>query len=219
MSLTFVIVVNVLIVIVLAAIARFVKIGNAETTAGGWNFNYSTSDLVLIAVVAAISGVVNTGISQVWAGLNALGPLQGATLQGAFMWNYLLIYFLVRKPGAMFIVALLELGMESLLGNTAGLSSLGWGITQGLAAEAVMAAVNYGVIGWWVFGLAGAAASQFGTVWTYYLYGWQADQATYWLATLIDLVSGFFLSGLLGLWIGRLIESTGLVRATRRPAS
>lgn len=216
MSLTFVIVANIVIVAVLALLAKFVKIGQAETTKGGWNFNYTTADLVLIAVVAAISGVVNTGISQVWASLNTLGPLQGATLQGAFMWNYLLIFFLVRKPGAMFIVALLELSMESLLGNTAGFSAFGWGITQGLAAEAVMAAVNYGVIGWWVFGLAGAAASQFGTAWTYYLYGWQADQTTYWLATLINLVSGFVLSGLLGFWIGKIIENTGLVRATRR---
>lgn len=218
MTLTFVIVANVLIVIALAALAKFVKIGNAETLQGGWNFNYTTTDLVLIAVVAAISGVVNTGVSQVWSTLNTLGPIQGATLQGAFMWNYLLIFFLVRKPGAMFIVALLELGMESLLGNTAGLSSLGWGITQGLAAEAVMAAVNYGLLGWWVFGLAGAAASQFGTVWTYYLYGWQADQTTYWLATLIDLVSGFILSGLLGFFLGKMIENTGLLRATRRDA-
>ncbi|HEU0296099.1 MAG TPA: ECF transporter S component [Anaerolineales bacterium] len=216
MTLTYVIVVNVLIVLALAAIARFVKIGKAESIQGGWNFNYTTRDLVFIAVVAAISGVVNTLISQVWATLNALGPVQGALLQGAFMWNYLLIFFLVRKPGAMLIVALLELGMESLLGNIAGFSSFGWGITQGLAAEAIMAAVNYGVIGWWVFGLAGAAASQFGTVWTYYLYGWQADQTTYWLATLVDLVSGFVLSGLLGFWIGKLIENTGLVRATRQ---
>ena len=216
MTFTFVIAANVLIVIALAAVAKFVKIGKAETIQGGWNFNYTTTDLVLIAVVAAISGVVNTGVSQLWSTLNTLGPLQGATLQGAFMWNYLLLFFLVRKPGVMFIVALLDLGMESLLGNTAGLSSLGWGITRGLAAELVMAAVNYGVLGWWIFGLVGAAASQFGTVWTYYLFGWQADQTTYWLATLIDLVSGFVLSGLLGFWLGKMIESTGLVRATRR---
>ncbi len=216
MTFTFVIVANVLIVIALGALAKFVKIGNAETVPGGWNFNYSTSDLVLMAVVAAISGVVNTFVSQIWSALNTAGPLYGATLQGAFMWNYVLIFFLVRKPGSMLIVALLEVGMETLLGNPMGMSAFGWGITQGLAAEVVMAFANYGVVGWWVFGLVGAAASQFGTVWTYKLFGWEFTQATYWLAALIDIVSGFVLSGLLGFGLGKMIERTGLVRATRR---
>jgi len=216
MTLPIVIGLNVLIVIVLGLLARFVKVGQAETIKGGWNFNYTTSDLIIIAVVAAISGVINTGISQIWSMLNTAGPLYGAILQGAFMWNYLLVFFLVRKPGSMLLVALLELGMESLLGNTAGFGAFGWGITQGLAAEAVMMFVNYGTISWWIFGLVGAAASQFGTVWTYYLYGWEYDQTTYWLAAAIDIVSGFVFSGLLGWWLGKTVERTGLLRTTRK---
>lgn len=216
MTLIFMIVVNVLILFALAAIARFVEIGKTEAIQGGWNFNYKTRDLVFIAAIAVLSGVVNTFVSHAWLALNTRSPLQGALLHGAFMWNYLLVFFLVRKPGAMFIVALLELGIESLLGNPMGLSALGWGITRGLAAEVIMAVVYYRLIGWWVFGLVGAAASQFSTVWTYKYYGWQADQATYWLTTLINLASGFVLSGLLGFWLGKLAEGTGLVRTQRQ---
>lgn len=30
----------------------------------GWNFNYTTRDIVIIAVIAAITGVVNTGVGN-----------------------------------------------------------------------------------------------------------------------------------------------------------
>jgi len=106
----------------------------------GWNFNYTTRDIVIIAVIAAITGVVNTGVGNLWYLANtSLGPLGGAMLQGAFMWAYILAMWLVRKPGAALIVGIIEASTEILLGNAAGIGTLGWGITQGLAIEAVMA--------------------------------------------------------------------------------
>src|SRR5574341_1959836 len=206
MTLTTMILANVVILVVLGLLARFVKLGNAETTAGGWNFNYSTSDLIILAVVGAIAGVINTGTGIVWAAANSAGgPLAGAALQGAFMWAYLLAYFLVRKPGSMLIVGLLETAIEALLGNPSGLSTIGWGFTQGLAAEIVMAICNYSNFGPIAFALAGAASSQFGTVWTAYLFGWDSTSEIvrqYWIAAPINLISGAILSGLLGYWLG-----------------
>jgi len=220
MTLTTMILVNVVILVALGLLARFVKLGNAETTGGGWNFNYSTSDLIILAVVGAIAGVINTGTGIVWAAANAAGgPLAGAALQGAFMWAYLLAYFLVRKPGSMLIVGLVETAMEALLGNPSGFATLGWGLTQGIGAEVVMAFVNYANFGWWAFALAGAAASQFGTVWTAWLFGWDSTPeivSQYWQATPINLISGAIISGLLGWWLGKMVERTNLVRATRR---
>lgn len=220
MTLPVMIVANIVILIVLGLLAKFVKVGQAETTKGGFNFNYTTSDLIILAVIGAISGVVNTGTGIVWAAANSAGgPLAGAALQGAFMWAYLLAYYLVRKPGSMLIVGLLETAMEALLGNPSGISTLGWGLTQGLGAEVVMAFVNYANFGWWVFGLAGAAASQFGTVWTAWLFGWDSTPeivTAYWQAAPINLISGFIISGLLGWWLGRMVERTGLLRTTRK---
>ena len=220
MTLTTMILANVVIIVVLGLIAMFVKLGNAETTQGGWNFNYSTSDLIILAVIGAIAGVINTGTGIVWAAANSAGgPLAGAALQGAFMWAYLLAYFLVRKPGSMLIVGLVETAMEALLGNPSGFATMGWGLTQGIGAEVVMAFVNYSNFGWWVFALAGAAASQFGTVWTAWLFGWDSSATVvgqYWQATPINLISGAIFSGLLGWWLGKMVERTGLVRATRK---
>lgn len=220
MTLPVMIVVNILILIVLGLLARFVKFGEQDSRGGGWNFNYTTSDLIIVAVVGAIAGVVNTGTGIIWNAANAAGgPLAGAALQGAFMWAYLLAFFLIRKPGVMLAVGLIETAMEALLGNPSGFSTLGWGLTQGIGAEVVMAFVMYGNFSWWAFGLAGAAASQFGTVWTAYLFGWDSTPeivAQYWQAAPINLISGFIISGLLGWWLGKLVERTGLLRTTRK---
>ncbi len=223
MTLLGMIVINLVIVVVLGVIARFVKVDKNAQTAGGWNLNYTTRDLLLIAVIGVISGVVNTGTGIVWNAVNAAGgPLAGAALQGAFMWAYLLAFFLIRKPGSMLAVGLIETAIEGFLGNPSGLATLGWGLTQGLGAEIVMAIAYYGDFDWLAFGLAGAAASQFGTVWTAYLFGWDTSAAVvqqYWLAAPINMISGFIISGLLGWWLGKLISRTGLVRAARPTGS
>lgn len=190
-------------------------------TTGGWNFNYTTRDLILLAVIGAIAGVVNVGMGIVWNAANAAGgPLAGAALQGTFMWAYLLAFFLVRKPGTMLILGVIEATIEALLGNPSGISTLGWGITQGLGAEAVMAMCGYQNFSLLAFAMAGAAASQFGTVWSAYLFGWDTTPAVvqqYWMAAPINLISGAIFSGFLGYWLGKTIAKTGLVRSARQP--
>lgn len=181
----------------------------------GWNFNYTTRDIVIIAVIAAIAGVVNTGTGNVWYLANtSLGPLGGALLQGAFMWAYILAMWLVRKPGAALAVGVIETAVEILLGNAAGVGTLGWGVTQGLAVEAVMAIGGYSHYGLWTAVLAGAASSQFGTVWTAIFYGWDPGAASdVWLAVPVNLISGAILSGLIGYLLAQAIARTGLVRS------
>jgi len=213
MSIPVILLINLAILVVLGMVARAVK--SDPTAGGGFNFNYSTSDLVIMAVLGALAGVINTWMGNVWYAANTVSPIYGAALQGTFMWAYILAYFLVRKSGAMLIIGIIEAGVEALLGNQAGLSTLGWGITQGIGAEVVMWFCMYSKFGWLALGLAGAGASQFGTLWSFILYGWSSLN-DYLIAAPINLVSGFIFSGLLGWGLGKMIENTGLLRATRR---
>lgn len=205
--------INLVILVVLGLVAKAVS--SNPIGKGGFNFNYSTSDLVIMAVLGALAGVINTWMGNVWYAANTINPIYGAALQGTFMWAYILAYFLVRKSGSMLIIGIIEAGVEALLGNQAGLSTLGWGITQGIGAEVVMWLCNYGKFGWLALGLAGAGASQLGTFWSFFLYGWSSLN-DYLIAAPINLVSGFIFSGLLGFGLGKMIENTGLLRATRR---
>jgi energy-coupling factor transport system substrate-specific component len=181
----------------------------------GWNFNYTTRDIVIIAVIAAITGVVNTGVAQVWNLANSsLGPLGGALLQGSFMWAYVLVMWLVRKPGAALFLGLIESTVEILLGNPAGIGTLGWGVAQGLGLEVVMAISGYRSFGMLAALLAGAASSQFGTIWTAILYGWDPSYAKdVWLAVPVNLLSGLVFSGLLGYYLFKALARTGLIRS------
>ena len=55
---------------------------------GGWNFNYSTRDIVIVAVIVAITGVVNSGVGKIWGFADSsLGPPGGGVLPRSFMWD------------------------------------------------------------------------------------------------------------------------------------
>lgn len=208
------IIVNVLIIIVLGLIARMA----GKTTVGAAvarKLSYSTRDIVILAVIAAIAGVINTGTGNLWYLANSsLGPLGGALLQGAFMWAYVLVMWLIRKPGAALLLGIIETAVEILLGNASGIGTLGWGLFQGIGIEAVMALTGYRKFDLVTAVCAGAAASQFGTVWTAILFGWDPAAARdVWLAMPINLISGAVISGLIGFFLARAIGRTGLVRS------
>lgn len=183
----------------------------------GWNFHYTTRDIVIIAVIAAITGVVNTGVGNLWYLLNtSLGPLGGALLQGAFMWAYILGMWLIRKPGTALLIGIIEASTEILLGNAAGVGTLGWGLFQGIGVEAIMAICGYAKYGLLPAIMAGTAASQFGTVWTSILYGWDPATAnSVWLAIPINMASGGILSGFIGYLLAQAIARTGLIRSAQ----
>jgi energy-coupling factor transport system substrate-specific component len=64
--------------------------------------------------------------------------------------------------------------------------------------------------------MAGAASSQFGTVWTSILFGWDPGTAKdVWLAVPINLVSGALLSGLIGYLLAKAVARTGLIRSAQ----
>jgi energy-coupling factor transport system permease protein len=182
------------------------------------NLKYTTRDIVIVAVIAAIAGVINTGTGNLWYLANSsMGPMGGALLQGAFMWAYVLVVWLVRKPGAALFLGLIETSVELLLGNVSGIGVLGWGLTQGLAVEAVVMIAGYNRLGIWTALLAGAASSQFGTLWTSIFFGWDPGSARdVWLAIPINLLSGAFFSGLIGYYLATAIAKTGLVRSAAR---
>jgi len=210
---TLYIIVNVVILVIAGVIARVV--GRSDEEAKGWNFNYSTRDIVILAVIAAIAAVVNTGTGNVWYLANSsLGPMGGALLQGAFMWAYVLAMWLVRRPGAALALGIIEAAVEILLGNASGVGTLGWGISQGLAIEVVMAIAMYSKFDFVAAICAGAASSQFGTVWTAILFGWDPAYAKdIWIAVPINIISGVILSGVIGYLLAQAIGRTGLVRS------
>lgn len=205
---------NVVVVVALGLIARFTDKNVIDKDKTG----YSTQNLVIVAVLAAIAGVINTGVGNLWYLANtSLGPLGGALIQGMFMWAYILAVFIVRKPGIALIFGVIEASTEVLLGNAAGIGTLGWGISQGLAIEAVLLCVGYSRFGLITALMAGMASSQLGTLWSSIFYGWDpAYSKDVWLAVPINIISGAIFSGGLGFYLATKLAKTGLIRSSRK---
>ncbi len=102
MSTPVILAINLAVLVVLGLILRAVK--SEPTAKGGFNFKYTTSDLVIMAVLGALAGVINTWMGNIWYAANSVSPIYGAALQGTFMWAYILAYFLIRKSGSMLII-------------------------------------------------------------------------------------------------------------------
>jgi energy-coupling factor transport system permease protein len=188
-----------------------------EKKKGGWNFKYTTRDIVVIAILVAIGGAIAAPLGNLWYVANSsLGPLGGALLQGVFMWTYVLGMWLVRKPGTALIIGILTVLVELALGNVSGIGTLGWGVTQGLAIEVIMAFGKYRNFSMLAAILCGAGASQFGTAWTAILYGWDpATVSDVWFAVPVNLISGAIASGLVPYLLTQAIARTGLVRTAQ----
>lgn len=204
---------NIAVVILLGIIARFTDKNVVKKQTKG----YTTQNLVIVAVLAAIAGVINTGVGNIWYLANtSLGPLGGALIQGMFMWAYILAVFIVRKPGVALAFGLIEAATEVLLGNAAGIGTLGWGISQGLAIEAVLMICSYKRFGLMTALMAGVAASQFGTIWSSIFYGWDPSYSKdVWIAVPVNMISGAIFSGALGFFLASKVAKTGLVRSSK----
>jgi energy-coupling factor transport system substrate-specific component len=134
-----------------------------------------------------------------------------------FMWAYILAVFIVRRPGVALIFGLIEASTEVLLGNAAGIGTLGWGISQGLAIEAILLLCSYSRFGLVTAVIAGMASSQFGTLWSSIFYGWDPSYSKdVWLAVPINIISGGIFSGALGYFLASRIAKTGLVRSSKK---
>jgi energy-coupling factor transport system substrate-specific component len=217
MKFLLVLVVNLLIVVVGGLLAWTVPGESIRSKESPIPWGWTIRDIVLVAVLAAIVGVIQTGESYIFQTSLALGGAIGSAIfQGAFGWGYVIAFMLIRKPGSMLAFAVLETSVEALTGNPAGIYTVGWGLTQGLSAEAVMAFIRWAKISPWVFFISSAVNAQFGTVWSWYLYGWEDTMLAYWISIPLTLLAGGSISGLIGYYIGLALSKTGLVRAATR---
>jgi ABC-type thiamin/hydroxymethylpyrimidine transport system permease subunit len=107
------------------------------TTATKKGYRVSTMDILLIAVIAAVGGVVGAYAVGPWAKFieGVLGPF-GAALDNPFfiLW-YVLIGLLTRKPGLAFIGGMLTGLIEVLAGSLDGSIVMVFTLFQALGAE------------------------------------------------------------------------------------
>jgi energy-coupling factor transport system permease protein len=186
----------------------------ARTVAGQSSNTWTTMDIVVVAVIGVVFGLLNSPFGLVYQSFQAaFGPI-GANIFGVFNISQCLAMFIVRKPGAAFANMLINGLVQMLSGNPAGAITLGWGITQGLGAELVFGATRYRHFDWKVMFLAGAWANVLSNFWTYGVYGFGEQSLGILIAgTIVGFFTYGIMSGLVALGIGKALQASGVLRS------
>ncbi|MCC6178441.1 MAG: ECF transporter S component [Chloroflexi bacterium] len=179
-------------------------------------YRFNTVELVYIAIVGVVTGLLNTGFSVVYTALVAsIGPIF-ANIWSPFGLVTALSMLAVRKPGTALLAGFINGLVQFLSGNPAGLWALGFGIAHGLGAEAVFAAFRYRHFGWIPVFLAAAGDGLVGTIAVFFAFSLWGQPVEAIVATfVISLISYGVVSGWLGKIIIDGIYGAGLLRGFR----
>lgn len=96
---------------------------------------FTNRDLVIMAVLIAISGPFQLLWAHLCFNITFIGPLTAVFSNAGFMiWCYLALYF-VPKPGAATLVKTIAAVIEVLGGNPVGVVAIAYGAIEGLAVD------------------------------------------------------------------------------------
>ncbi len=193
----------VLVVLALAIGAAW----GARPSFEGWR----TVEIILVANLALVFGLLFVGWSMVWDAakpLEAVFPGLRDLLYGFWFIAAVVAPYIIRKPGAALAAEVLASLAEFLAGGYWGLTLLISGLVQGGMAEIVFAATGYKKYNLGVLMAAGAAAGIGSLVVDYMFWYSQTKPAVLAAMLVARLISGAVLAG----WLGKVIAD-GLYRA------
>jgi ABC-type thiamin/hydroxymethylpyrimidine transport system permease subunit len=159
----------------------------------------SNRDLLIIAILSGIGGVMSTYVGYLGNLLNRIFGVPfgaGQFVSGLHVFWFILVAGLVRRPGAATAAGLLKGVVELLTGSTHGVAIIVVSLIQGLMVDIVILAARKYHMG--TFMLAGGIAAA-SNVFIFQLLYFSGAPLTYLLFIgLIAFVSGVLLAGSLG---------------------
>ena len=174
---------------------------------------------VVDIVVAAVLGVACGLLMWAWNGpgyawyeaLNAVTPGLGGLTQGLWLLGGPLGGLLIRKPGASIVVILVAAICSSLAGNVWGVTTLLYGLAEGIGAEIAFLVFMYKYFNLPI-GLLSGVLSGVGE-WAFELFtGNMAKTVSYNLIYLVaNMISGAILAGLLAWALVKALAKTGVL--------
>lgn len=176
--------------------------------------SFTTVELVFIAILGVVFGIVNNLIGIVYTGINAVNPV-AALFFAPFGIVTLLASYIVRKPGAALLAGLINGLVQFLAGNPAGLWAVAFGVAHGLGTEVVFALFKYQNWGWLACFLASFVDGLFNyvvVVFAFGLYQFMPVGQIFSSALIASVASGIE-AGFLGKLLGELLRKTGLLKS------
>ena len=138
------------------------------------NNKWKTREVVIVAIIAAVIGVIYTLMDYAYMPLSAvLGPVFMELTFGIYLLSAALPMFIVRKPGFALFGALVTAAINILLGSAYGIQVVLAGVLQAAGVELVYALFKYKPTLLCLV-LSGIAAAVFVFVRDYFVFGYSA---------------------------------------------
>jgi energy-coupling factor transport system permease protein len=192
-----------------------------ERQAGGWFpiRAFTTLDLVLIAVLGVVFGILNTPFGILFQFLQTTFGPAGQALFAPWAIGMVLTAAIVRKPGAALLGGIINGLFQLLSGNPAGVVNIGYGVALGLGVE-IGAALFFTMTrskGWFPVGaalLAGGIACFFSYTVSAVVYNYASAGMTLLIASWIGQgVAGAVESGLVAYLLAEGLRRSGLLKS------
>ncbi len=172
-------------------------------------------DIIVAAILSVVCGAIYMGWDWITTPLfsSAMSPVAGALVNGLWWIAAGLVPYIVRRPGAAFFSELVSATVEFLFGSPYSLGAVISGVVQGAGAELGFSFWRWRRYSWTSMAVAGALGGVGNTVQWYFEY--QGYQYSTWVIigyTVVTMISGAVLAGVLPKLIGDALLRTGALR-------
>jgi energy-coupling factor transport system substrate-specific component len=179
---------------------------------------FTTLDLVMIAVLGVVFGLLNTPFGVVFQFLQTTFGPAGQALFAPWAISMVMSALIVRKPGAALLNGLINGLFQLLSGNPAGVVNLAWGFALGSGVEVGLALYlylfGYRRLSWPAAMLGGGIACAFSYTVSAIVYSYLSAGTTLLVLSWIGQgVAGAVESGLVAFILAEGLRRSGLLRS------
>jgi energy-coupling factor transport system substrate-specific component len=176
-------------------------------------YRWSLREILILAVLGAVFGVLYLGWVQIWLIAQAIfGAVTMDVVMGFWFIVSIIAAAIIRKPGAAIASEMLAALTEILLGSPAGLLLLLAAFVQGAGAEIVFAVRRWRDYRLPMLMAAGIGAAVFSFAYTWIMFNYSALAPGLLVAMFVlRCLSGALLGGLFGHYIVEALYRTGVL--------
>lgn len=202
-----------------AGVRRMAEIG--VNTQGTKSRGLKLTDILVTIVIAVVFGIIYKIWGPMYDVVKPLGTHAEQTIYGMWFIAGTFAYLVIRKPGVAILAEVAAASVSAILGSEWGVSTLWYGLLQGLGAEIFFALFLYREkstsIGVVTLASLGAAA---GSLVLDFGYGYIESLSAWNYTLLIGLraLGSIVIAGFVAYYLAKAIELTGVTNALR-PAS
>ncbi|MDR6882911.1 ECF transporter S component [Bacillus sp. 3255] len=174
------------------------------------------TDILVTIVIAAVFGVIYRIWGPMYDLMKPIGLHAEQLSYGMWFMAGTFAFLIIRKPGVALLAEVAAATIEALLGGSWGVSTLVYGILQGLGAELIFALFLYRKVNVGVTVLAAFASAALSLLVDQY-YGY-IDQLTFWNYCLfigLRLAGSAIIAGVFAYYLAGALARTGVLSLVR----